>query len=55
MIAVRHIKVSGVVYLQIEDVLRLISETAGTEDTDVRSRFEQLCNNIKTLSCPRTE
>lgn len=52
MIPVRHVKVSGVVYLRLEDVVSLIAETACTESTDVRDRLEKLCDNIKTLSKP---
>lgn len=38
---VRYVKVKGVKYLRLEDVVRMIREIGETEEVDVRNRFEE--------------
>lgn len=49
IVNVRYIKTKdGATYLRLEDVQAILLAFAGTEDTDVRTRCEDLCRRLAT-------
>jgi hypothetical protein len=45
----RTIKYKDVIYLRKEDVISLILEFGGAEETDVRNRCKDLANNLRNM------
>jgi len=48
-IEIRCVEIKGNVYLRKEDVITLIREVAGSEETDVRNRLEELARNVEKV------
>lgn len=48
-IDIRFVTVKGNTYLLKEDVANIIREVAGSEETDVNERFDQLARNLMSI------
>ena len=48
-INLRAVTYKGRVYLETHDVVDLLRDFGGTEETDVRRRVEELCCNILNM------
>lgn len=44
---IRLVKVHGVIYLHVNDVVELLNDFASSEETDVRNRLNELIRNIR--------
>lgn len=44
--SMRFVKVSGAMYLRVEDVASFIQEIASGEETDVRNRMKEAADNL---------
>jgi len=49
-IEIRCVEVRGNVYIRREDVANLIREVAGSEETDVRNRLEELARRLEQIN-----
>lgn len=52
-IDVRFVTLNGNTYFRKEDVIELLTEFGGTEETDVCNRMQDLVNNLRKVEKPK--